>query len=159
MGEVENCEQAEGPPPARFKRSVFYGKAQSLLFDNVDALRLCRGRDAWIGHHVVDCVTRLGDDHLQVHGRLAAVRNRKSSSAVRVHRVGAGVRGPARRHVAVDGDRVELGQIPFAIKRGLGEAIHEECRSVRVDDLPVNGKGIGALDRGIAASAGVGHQG
>jgi hypothetical protein len=51
----------------------------------------------------------LGHDHLQVHRRLVTVGNGKGSGAVRVHRVGARVRVPARRNVAVSGNSVKLG--------------------------------------------------
>ena len=124
----------------------------------MDALCFGRGREPWVDHHVVDCVSRLGNDHLQVHWRLVPVGNSKGPGAVRVHRVGARIRGPARRNVAVNGNRVELSQIALPSNLVLA-AINEQRRTVREENLPVDGKGVGALNGGIAASAGVGHQG
>ena len=74
------------------------------------------------------------------------------SGAVGVDRVGARATLPARRNVAVNGNRVKLCQIPVAVEAGLGEAIHQQLRSsARKENCSVDCKGVRALDAQVAA--------
>jgi hypothetical protein len=68
----------------------------------------------------------LGDDKLQVQVGQTRDHNGLGSGAVRVHRVGACARAPARRvEFPVCGNRINLREIPFAIKRNLVDAIND----------------------------------
>lgn len=129
-----------------------------LLSGNADTLGFGCRRETGVGHHVMDGVARLGDDHLQVDRRLVAVGDGEGSGAIRVHNVSAGVRGPAGRDVAVNGDRVELGQVSFAIVGSSRKAINGQGRAIGKENLPVDREGVGALDGGIGAT-GAGRQG
>jgi hypothetical protein len=72
-------------------RLALPGVLNSLLLGSSDPLGFGGGCEAGIGHHIVDGVSRLGDDHLQVHRGLVAVGDGEASGAVWVHNVGAGV--------------------------------------------------------------------
>jgi len=93
-----------------------------------------------------------------VHVRVARDHNSLGAGAVRVHGVGARARAPTRWEVAANGNCVNLREVSVAIKRLLGEAIHEQDRPVWEDYASVDGKGVAASDGGVAAIAGVGHQ-
>ena len=96
------------------------------LFESSNPLPLSRGCESRIDHYLVDRVPRLGDDKLQVQVGQARDHNGLGSGAVRVHRVGARARAPARRvEVPVHGNRVNLREIPIAIKRNLVDAIND----------------------------------
>ena len=67
------------------------------MIGRLDPLPLGRGCESRVDHYLVDRVPRLGDDKLQVQVGQARDHNGLRSGAVRVHRVGARARAPARR--------------------------------------------------------------
>jgi hypothetical protein len=135
-------------------------EALIAMVGSMDPLPLGRGCESRIDHYLVDRVTRLRDDKLQVQVGQARDHNGLRSSAVRIHRVGARARAPARRvEVPVHGNRVNLCEIPFAIKSYFVDAINDYGRPVRDEECSVDRKGIAAADGGIAAIASVGRQG
>jgi hypothetical protein len=68
----------------------------------------------------------LGDDKLQVQVGQARDHDGLGSGAVWVHRIGARARAPTRSvEFPVCGNRVNLREIPFAIKRNLVDAIDD----------------------------------
>jgi len=122
------------------------------MFEGMDTLPLGRGCDARIDHYLVDRVPRLGDDKLQVHVRVPRDHDSLGAGAVPVHGVGARARAPTRWEVAANRNCVNLREVSVAIKRLLGEPIHEQGRPVWEDYASVDGKGVAASEGGIAAS-------
>ena len=109
------------------------------MFEGMDTLPLGRGCDARIDHYLMDRVPRLGDDKLQVQVGQARDHNGLCSGAIRVHRVGARARAPARRvEVPVHGNRVKLRESSFAIKRNLVDACDDKGSPVREEECSVD---------------------
>jgi len=115
-----------GYMPRSVGSGVFFLETLIAMFGSMDTLPLGRGCESRIDHYLVDRVPRLGDDKLQVQDGQARDHNGLCSGAVRVHRVCARARAPARRvEVPVHGNRVNLREIPIAIKRNLVDAIND----------------------------------
>src|ERR1700704_4796754 len=115
-----------GYMPRSVGSAVFFLETLIALLRSMDTLPLGRGCESRIDHYLMDRVPRLGDDKLQVQVGQARDHNGLRSGAVRVHRVGACAGAPARRvEVPVRGNRVNLREVPIAIKRLLGDAINE----------------------------------
>ena len=70
---------------------------ETLILASSNPLPLGRGCESRIDHYLVDRVPRLGDDELQMQVGQTRNDNGLRSGAVRVHRVGARTRAPARR--------------------------------------------------------------
>jgi hypothetical protein len=111
--------------PRSVGSGVFFLETLIAMFGRMDTLPLGRGCESRIDNYLVNRIPRLRDDKLQVQVGQAWDHNGLRSGAVRVHRVGACARAPARRvEVPVRGNRVNLREIPFTIKRNLVDAIN-----------------------------------
>ena len=96
-----------------------------MLFGSSEALSFCRGCDPRIDHHLVDGVSSLSNDHLQVQVGHAWNHKGRGSGAVRVDRVDTGARTPTGRQEAVVGHSVNLRHVAFAIKCREGDTIDQ----------------------------------
>ena len=129
-----------------------------VLLGSLDALSFGRGCDTRVDYHLVDGVSALGNDNLQVQVGHARNYNGLGSSAVRVDGVATGARAPTGREDAVVGDSVNLSQVAPAIKSLQGDAINQYRGTVGEEDGSVDGESVAALDGVIAANGGMGAQ-
>src|SRR5450755_4617333 len=120
---------SEGNPP------LVPGAA--LLFGTPEALSVGRGCDPRIDHYLVDGVSSLSNDDLQVQVGHAWNHKRLGSSAIRVDRVATGARTPTGREVAVVSDSVNLSHIASAVKCLQGDAINQYGATVGEEDCAV----------------------
>ena len=121
-----SCGKRGGYVAPLCSRMVSFRKPNPLIFGSSNPLPVGRGREPWVDHYLVDRISRLGDDKLQVQVGLVPGSQWygfrcSPGSPSRCPCQGA---NPARE-VAVSGNRVQLGEIPFPIKRNLGDAINE----------------------------------
>ncbi len=145
--------------PALVSKGVrFWLNLHFLLLGSLDALSFGRGRDPRVDYHLVDGVSALGNDDLQVQVTHAWDYDGLGSGAVRVDRVGARARTPTRREEAVVGDRVNLPDVAFAVKGLQGDAIKQDGGAVGEEDGSVKGESVAAFNCGVAATDWVGDQ-
>ena len=94
-----------------------FGYRYSSVLGSSDALSFGRGREPRISHHLVNGVSALGNDKLQMKARHALDHNGLGSGAVLVYGITARPGTPTRHQVPVCGNRINLRLVPVAVKR------------------------------------------